>query len=805
MAVTLPEVAPGLCFHCLQPLPAQQQLSVTLGNQRYPVCCHGCQAVAQTIAAQNLLHFYQFRDTSNPLQVPLLPEELKRFEAYDDASLQQQISSALDSEQRAIDLSVEGMSCAACAWLIEQHVQDLAGVSKVRVNASTERVHIEWQPAQTKLSSVLKRIAQLGYRALPFQAAQQEQAFKQRRRYFVTRLGVAGLATMQVMMIAVALYFGVVSDLDDGLRHFLWWISLLMATPVLLYSAQPFYQNALRGIQAGRLNMDVPVSLALLSTYIASAYATITNQGEVYFESVSMFTFFLLLGRYLELLARQRAIAAANNLIKLLPAEAQRELPNGERQTVAVSQLQVGDQLWVGAGDTIPADGVLLEQAATVNESLLNGESAARLKQVGEVLLAGSINQQQPLRMRITAVQQHTVLAGIVALQDQALADKPKWVETAEKLASQFVQQVLLLAAITFLVWSWIDPSEAFWTTVAVLVATCPCALALAAPTAVTGAIHKLNKQGVIVRNADVLTKMRSVKTIFLDKTGTLTDGAFSVLQQHHYPGPFSRSQIHALVQAMEQSANHPLASPLRYLTDEQCSVTQVEMQPGFGLSASYQGQTLRLGSARWIAQWHPDWHPHLVDAQVFLANEQQVLAEFELGDRLRDGVQQTIQAWQQQGLELVLLSGDQQPRVAALAASLGIKRFYAGCLPQDKLAYLKQQQQLHPVMMIGDGLNDGPVLAQADVSVTFAQASDLARAAADIVLLRQPFAALQAFYQSALLSERILKQNVRWALLYNFAILPVAMLGYLTPYLAALGMSASSLVVLLNALRLYR
>lgn len=806
MSVTLPVPPPGQCFHCLQPIPATTDIQVNLQDADYSVCCYGCQAVAQTIAEQGLLHFYQFRDQSNPLNVPLVPEELQRFDAYDDERLQQQF--ARDNQQTGIReaaLSLEGMTCSACAWLIEKQVAPLKGVSHVAVNTSNERLALAWNPKQIQLSTILKQIAELGYRALPFQSANQEQDFKKRRRYFVTRLGVAGLATMQVMMIAVGLYFGMVSDLDDSLRQFLWWISLLLATPVLLFSAQPFYLSALRSIQAQRPNMDVPVSLALLSTYIASAYATITNQGEIYFESVCMFTFFLLLGRYLELLARQRAVSAASNLIKLLPAIAQRRNTDGQLENVAVADLQSGDIVVVAAGATIPADGVLLEQSGYVNEAVMTGESRAIEKHPGDTVLAGSINQHQVLQLEVTATRQDTVLASIVALQDLALSCKPKWVETAEKLAQQFVKQVLIMATVTFLIWTWVEPSEAFWVTIAVLVATCPCALALAAPTAVTGAIHKLNKQGVIVRNADVLTRMNAIKTVFMDKTGTLTTGHFSLLQDYQHTNSVHRDELLALVQALEQFSSHPLAQPLKQLTSQRAVVDAVQLETGCGISAIWQQQPVRLGSLAWIQQWHPCFVPQLPAANIFLATESALLLELQVGDQLRPGAAATVAALRDSGLNVVMLTGDRLELAAPIASQLGIDELHAQCLPQDKLALLSQRQQQHPVMMIGDGINDGPVLAQADISVSFAQASDLARSAADAVLLRNQFDALLPFYQTALASQRIMQQNVRWALVYNIAILPVAMLGLITPYIAALGMSASSLLVLLNSLRLYR
>ena len=810
MSARVPQAPAGLCFHCLQPLPPDGGYQVTIDNTDYPVCCYGCQAVAETISQQNLLHFYQYRDTSNPLQIPLVPEELQQLKAYDDQQLQQQFTRDDEQGFRAITLSIEGMTCSACAWLIEKHVQKLQGIVSVQVNATTERVHIRWQPEALQLSEVLKAIAELGYRALPFQSATQEQDFKKRRRYFVTRLGVAGLATMQVMMLAIGLYFGVVSDLDPELRQFMWWISLFMATPVLLYSAQPFYVSAIRSIQAGRPNMDVPVTVALLSAYGASAYATFINEGEVYFESVAMFTFFLLVGRYFELLARQKAVSAAANLVKLLPAVAQIESDDGNLKTVPVSQLQVGQIIHVLPGATIAADGKLLSNNTAVNESILTGESRLVAKQKDDILLAGSINKTQQIRLQVTATQQQTVLASIVELQDLALSRKPKLARVAERMASKFVVRILLIAAATFLVWTVIEPEQAFWVTLSVLVATCPCALALAAPTAVTGAIHKLNKSGILLRNADVLQILPEVKTIFVDKTGTLTTGEFKLQHLELHSDRWERTVIETLIQSIEQHSEHPLAQPLKSLTEQPCvQLKSVTNEPGLGLSAIWQegskNHPLRLGSLRYIQEWHPNFRPAQKSSQVFFASQESVLAELNVGDKIRADTQATIATLQGAGIEVVMLTGDRLELATLVAQELGISKVYADCLPQDKLDYLFEAQQQGSVAMIGDGLNDGPVLAQADVSITFGHAADLARTAADVILLRNQFSALIKFREITTQAKQILRQNILWALIYNIGILPIAMAGFVTPYIAAIGMSASSLIVLINSLRLYR
>ncbi|CAB0149946.1 putative copper-importing P-type ATPase A [Pseudidiomarina piscicola] len=808
MASTLPNPPEGLCFHCLQPLPAHDEIKVRVDNRERQVCCYGCQAVAQTIDEQNLLHFYQFRDTSNPLQIPLLPEELQQLEAYDQEELQEQFIQRSDSGEKSTSLSVDGMTCAACAWLIEKQLQGLAGVSNAQVNATTERVSIQWQPDKVKLSTILQQIAGLGYRALPFQAATQEQDFKRRRRYFVRRIGIAGIATMQVMMIAVALYFGVVSELDQSMRQFFWWISLLFATPVLLYSAQPFYLSALRSIQARQLNMDVPVTLALLSAYGASVYATFSNQGEVYFESVSMFTFLLLVGRYLELLAKQKAIATAANLIKLLPATAQRETASGKLEAVAVHKLTQGDVVQVLPGQTLPADGKLLTDQAEVNESMLTGESVPVQHQYGDTVFAGTLNQSQPIRIGVEATQQSTVMAKIAALQDQALATKPRLAERAEKLANQFVKQLLILAALTFFVWSFIDPSEAFWVTLAVLVATCPCALALAAPTAVTGVVHRLNKQGVLLRNTDAIEALRDCRTLIVDKTGTLTSGQFSIATTHQLSQNYTAEAIATLAGSLERHSEHPLATPFKNLTSETASLEAVKVALGNGIEALWHhGQSqckVRIGSPRYIAEWHPDALNHS-PANVLLATADELLASYQVTDTLRDDVPATLSKLRQQGFKVIMLTGDSQANAQRVANQLDIQQVQAECLPADKLAFVKQQQRQGPVLMIGDGINDGPVLAQADVSMTFGHAADLARQAADIVAMRNDFAALTRLLDSTAKSRRILKQNIIWALVYNIGIIPIAVIGLVTPYIAAIGMSVSSLLVLANSLRLYR
>jgi len=794
---------PKPCFHCLQPIPKGVDLTVTFDGAPQPVCCAGCQAVAETIIEHGLSAYYKHRDLDKPQQTPILPDELKNLEVYDHPDVQKEFVRELEGDLQQAALTISNITCSACAWLIERELQATPGVTKAIVNLSSQRLQVTWDPRQVGISDMIKRLAAIGYQARPFQPNQQEQQFSRQRKGFIRRLGLAGLATMQVMMLAFALYFGVVSDLDDTTRQYIWSVSLIFATPVILYSAQPFYIGALRALQAKTLNMDVPVSIALLGAYAASVYAVTQGSGEVYFESISMFTFFLLSGRYLELLAKEKALRFATNRLTLMPQLAQRETSDG-LESVAVKQLHVGDVIVVNPGDTLAADGQLLSDEAWLDESLLSGESVPNRKIKGQTVVAGSINQQSAIRIRVTAAAQQTVLAGIVAMQDSALAEKPKVQQVIDKVASYFVSSILVIATLTFLVWWWVEPEHALWVTLAVLVATCPCALSLAAPTAITGTIHRLNRKGILVKGSQVLESVKQLDVICFDKTGTLTEGKFSITERRDF---IESEQINQLVAGMEVYSEHPLALPLKQLSaTPRPFKEQVRMVAGSGLEVvTEQGEHYRLGSPAFIAEWHPQAAAE-TRFNVVLASKQQLLAQFTIEDNLRDDAKQTLDALQRNGIRTLLVSGDDNGRVAVTASQLNMTEYYGEYKPQQKLDLIKSLQQSgNTVWMIGDGLNDGPVLAQAHLSMTFANASDLAKTAADVVILSDQLNSVEEVIRSARKSRVIMRQNFTWAVAYNVSILPVAALGIIAPWVAALGMSLSSLLVIANSLRLYR
>ena len=471
------------CFHCGLPVPSGADYGVEIDGVRQPMCCHGCQAVAQAILDAGLGDFYRFRTEKSPQARELVPEQLRELELYDRDDLQKNFVQQEVGEQREAALILEGIVCAACVWLNERHVKALPGVLDFAVNYATHRARVRWDNQRIRLSQILEAISAIGYHAHPFDPGRQEQVYKDEKTRALRRLAVAGLAMVQVMMLAVALYAGDYEGMSDSLRNFLRWVSLLLTTPVILYAARPFFASAWRDLRRRQLGMDVPVSLAIGAAFIASAWATVTGHGEIYFDSVTMFTFFLLAGRFLEMGARHRAGEAAEELVKLLPATAARLTEAGEER-VPVADLAPGDRVLVRPGDGVPADGRVLEGSSSVDESLLTGESLPQVRGVGDLLVGGTVNNESPLVMRVEQVGEATVLSAIVRLLDRAQTEKPAVAQLADRVAGWFVAALLLVAAAVAWWWWQHDPAHAFSVTLSVLVVTCPCALSLATPAA---------------------------------------------------------------------------------------------------------------------------------------------------------------------------------------------------------------------------------------------------------------------------------------------------------------------------------
>ncbi|MGL6261794.1 heavy metal translocating P-type ATPase [Vibrio sp. WXL210] len=784
------------CYHCGEAVPESTNFQVEILGTIRTMCCLGCETVAQTIVDNDLVSYYQYR-TAPAERVELVPEQLKALIHYDNKDVQAEFVRSMENSSE-VTLSLEGVSCAACAWLIEKHVAAHPGVLSISVNTTTLRALLVWDESVTRLSEVLSIIHQLGYKAAPFEADKHEAAYHRQMKQYLYRLGIAGLATMQVMMLAVALYLEVFGDLEQEFKHFFRWVSLIFATPVLLYSALPFYLNAWRSLKSRTLGMDVPVSLALMFAYVASVVATVEQKGEVFFESISMFTFFLLVGRFLEMRARRKAAAASGNLLKLIPAVA----TTLEGNQVPVKTLRPGDQIRVLPGEHIPADGTVLSQTELlVDESMLTGESLQVRKCSGSAVYAGTLNGDEAFELEVTADKHNSVLNNIVRLQDSAELSKPRIAEVADVVARYFVAAILLISAVTYWYWSQTRPDDAFWIMLSVLVATCPCALSLATPTALTCATSQMSGLGILLRKNHVFETLCKVNHLVVDKTGTLTEGNIEIAKVRIEPG-FHHDDCVSQAKTLEAHANHPIAKAFASLPGKLLGAEEVDNHIGLGVEATINQQRVKVGSADYVLS---QGNAVAENNAVYLSVDGQHAATFFYHDPIREESNAFIRSFIEGGAQVTLLTGDSMHNARPVAEKVGIEHVVAGASPHQKLQYLQSVKERDVTMMIGDGINDAPTLAGAHLSVAMGGGTDVAKASADMVLLGDKLDRILDAKQHAHKTRKIIAQNLAWSLGYNMVILPLAVAGLVAPYIAVLGMSASSVIVVTNSLRLLK
>ena len=910
----------GHCFHCGDPVPEPPFHTDILGQSR-EMCCMGCQLASQSIVEAGLEQYYLDRSEIN--RTASLPTQLTRLEAYDHDEIKSQFVYAQDGMSVA-ELSVNNLRCAACTWLIESRLDELDGISQCQVNLTNQRMRVIWDEDKLPISRILGVINEIGYEAKPYRQDTHEAMLARHNSQMLLRLGIAALGSMQAMMYAVAIYFGEYSDMLIFQRDFLRWVSLFVSTPVFFYAGVPFFTSAWSAIRARQVNMDVPVSIALVVTFFASLYATITGQGETYFDSVSMFIFFLLAGRYIEHNARLKAATMANDLVVVEPVLVQKiaedkdaaarilqlieqntlnntvfdndalsdnnaeqvlnsnnnlatngttttakTMPNfkqsmdaniqqltsriaqdwqqvnhkpsniaqteavpEKRQMVTAHSLQVGDIIMVEAGSEIISDGILLSSTATVSQSLLTGEGDLIIKTQGDYIVGGAQNDSQPFEMLVTALPEDSQIGLIDRLMNRAMSEKPKLAQQADKLARWFVARILVLSALVFIGWYIVDPSQAIWATVAVLVATCPCALSLATPIALTVATNRLASYGFLTTRGHTLQTLAEITHVAFDKTGTLTYGKpnllnIELLASHDTTAVSDeeKDKLLAIAAALEVGSRHPIAHALLTAAYQlHLPATQaLQYYPAGGVEAMIDGVLYRIGHVDFALDrtGHAanadndliiDLATHRASSAVVLSCQDsqssawQALAGFYFNDKVRDSAPSMLAALKKSGIEPVMLTGDPSPQALVMAEELGMKAAYNGLSPTDKVNHIQALQAKGAVvLMVGDGINDAPVLAAADVSTSIAGAADLAQVSSDSIILNGQIEAITAAKRIADKTKRIIKQNLRWALIYNSSVLIPAALGYVPPWLAAIGMSLSSLFVVLNALRLKR
>jgi len=792
------------CYHCALPVPAGSRFTAVVLDAPREFCCPGCQAVAEAIVAGGLESYYSHRSeaSANPEALPVqLVDELA---LYDRADVQQPFVRH-EGELAETTLLMEGISCAACGWLIEKHLRSLPAVAEARLNLSNHRLHVRWADSQLPLSQVLSELRLIGYAAHPYQADRASEQLASENRLALRQLGVAGLLWFQAMMATMATWPEFNIDLSPELHTILRWVALFLTTPIVFYSCAPFFKGALRDLRTRHLTMDVSVSLAIGAAYIAGIWTSITGVGELYFDAVGMFALFLLAGRYLERRARERTAAATAQLVNLLPASCRRLGADGQSERILLSELRLGDQVLVHPGAILPADGKILDGQSSIDESLLTGEYLPQPRSIGDAVTAGTLNVEGALTVEVLALGQDTRLSAIVRLLDRAQAEKPRLAEIADRAAQWFLLFSLIAAAAIGLLWWQLDASRAFWIVLAMLVATCPCALSLATPTALTAATGTLHKLGLLLTRGHVLEGLNQIDTVIFDKTGTLTEGRLA-LRSILPVGDLDSQQCLGLAAALENRSEHPIA---RAFGRAPLAAEEVLSMPGLGLEGLVGEQRLRIGQPAFVCELSACAVPAMPDEAgqwLLLGDAQGPLAWLVLDDRLRSDAPALLAACKARGWNTLLLSGDSSPMVASVAAELGIDEARGGLRPDDKLQVLQQlHRQGRKVLMLGDGVNDVPVLAAADISVAMGSATDLAKTSADAVLLSNRLDALVQAFGLARRTRRIIIENLLWAGLYNGLMLPFAALGWITPVWAAIGMSISSLTVVLNALRLTR
>lgn len=699
-----------------------------------------------------------------------------------------------------IELIVPGANCPACIKGIETALREVDGVVGARVNFTARRVTITWRDGEIEPQAFIERLAKLGYPARPFDP--RETGFLQDDREgkaLLRALAVAGFAAANVMLLSVSVWTGA----DAATRDLFHWISALIALPAVVYAGRPFFTSAIAALRHGRMTMDVPISLGVILASLMSLFETINSREYAFFDAAITLLFFLLVGRYLDHLMRARARGAISQLMTLTPATATVAEADGARRRISADALRPGMVMVVAAGERFAADGLIAQGASDVDRSIMTGESAPEVVMPGSPVQAGMLNLTGALQVTVTATGNDTFLADLIRLMAAAEQNQSAYVRIADRLARFYSPTVHILAAATFGVWLWLGYGwhDALMAAIAVLIITCPCALGLAVPAVQIIASGSLFRRGVMIKNGAALEKLAEVDTVLFDKTGTLTLG------DPRMKGiPPATAEALSLAHGLARESRHPLSKALAAGLAERGIAAQaldlVAEHPGRGLEGTWRGEQLRLGSRAWSGASSKDHDDG--DLEIVFSRHDGRPVVFSLEDRLRPDARNTVAELKAEGLTVELLSGDREAAVKRIAKETGIESYFASLSPKDKLGRVEELRDMErKVLMVGDGINDAPALAAGHVSMAPATASDIGRTAADVVFIGESLAAVSLARRVALKAQTIARQNFALALVYNLLAVPIAMAGLVTPLIAAVAMSSSSLIVIGNALRL--
>lgn len=814
MSRALPD---GGCFHCGLPLPPDEQFSEEIDGAKREFCCFGCQSVCQAIYEAGLQGFYQRTPEGTLLAPP--PEPPRDTALYDLDEVQEEYIHDLGA-MREIHLLVEGIHCAACVWLIERTLNRLPGVLNAQVNLSGKRLLVRWDNSRLKLSEIINRLGQIGYAAVPFDPESAEGLIRKQNRALLFRMAFAGFTMMNLMWISIALYAGADSADDGKFLGLFQWLGFALATPTLFYSGWPFLKGAWSGLRNLHLTMDLPIALGASTTYFYSVYITLSDQavGEVYFDTVVNFMFVILVGRYLEAMSKRHAVAATQRLMDLQPRVAI-VLRDGEEKITPIRSVATEQLVLVKAGTKIPVDGIIVEGRSSVDESMLSGESVPLEKTINDNVSAGTMNLSSALTVRVTGTLRDTSLGRIIALVEEAQASKAPIQCTADRIVPWFVLVTLLLSGITFAWWLGTSFELALMAATSVLIITCPCAFGLATPMAIAVASGQGARHGILVKNGEVLETLSQISHVVFDKTGTLTTGKMR-LQKIHTLDSFSEEHLLRLAAIAERYSEHNIASAILEAATERHLITpsmvpeQFENLPGNGIKAQVDGHQVVVGTAAWLEQHQVRLDDgssktvHELETQAFscvhVAVDGAYAGLLAIADELRADAGTLVQNLRAAGIRMTLLSGDRQRVAEAVAAQLGGMNVIAEVLPQDKDRVIRElQEQGEWVAMVGDGINDAPALIRANVGIAIGSGTDVSVESADIVLMSDELDKVRLATALSRRALRTIRQNIGISFAYNIIMVPLAMMAFITPLVAAVSMPISSLLVIGNAARI--
>lgn len=780
---------PDTCFHCTEKLVPGQILSSQINEETHYFCCPACLAIAQTIHSSGLDDYYCQRTTK------AAKAQRYDFSLWNNPALQQDFVETRDTRAMA-RLYIEGLHCTSCAWLIEKHLLKQTGIISASLNYQQQQLQVSWDISLTQLDKVMEAIANIGYLPHPYQADKVRELQQKESKTMLKQIGITGILMMQIGMFSIGIYAGDFVGISTEYRHLLSIFSLLFSLPLLYFSALPFFTAALLKLRNRQLSIDVSISIAIIGLYASSVYSVATQTGEFYFDSIAMFCLFVLIARYIEKQSRMSLMQPS----ALLPAFAMRKT-DGKYQMVPASELRCGDTVLVRPGETIAIDGEVVEGKSSVGEAFLNGEPLPLPKKTGDTVYAGSTNHDGELIIRVINETEDTFVRKIEHLSQQAAQAKPGHQNLTDRIAARFTSIVYMLAISTFIFWYSQGNDQAFWIALSVLVISCPCALSLAAPTALSTVQYTLRQSGILVQSAQAIEKLHNLQRVIFDKTGTLTEGRYSVTRSEICASESGQACLQ-LASALEAHSRHPIAQAF---TKPGLQAEQITLFPNQGIEGKISSTLYRIGSPHFCSEWHEGLQPPDEQQQwLGLCNRDSMLCWFALADPLRDDAPALLHFLHSRTLQTSILSGDSSSVVDAIAQQLEISDFRKGLTSAGKLDILRAwQARGEHCLMIGDGVNDAPVLAQSDVSATLLHACDWVRNSTDVVLLNNRLGSLQHLIQQAHRYHHIVWQNFAWALLYNSLTIPVAMAGLITPYWAAIGMSLSSVVVVINSRRL--